>query len=132
MVAKATLQFPGLAFTVGDFFRPAQPDGTVHGILTFYCIVHLQPSQLVPAFSEMFRVLSPGGILLLSFHVGSETIRAENLLDSGTGLDFHLFSVSQVESAPMTAGYVEIEVNERQPYDAEHPTTRCYIVGCKP
>ena len=52
-----------------------------------YCIVHLPPEHLPKAFAEMFRVLHSGGVLALTFHVGTEVIRAENFLDSGAALD---------------------------------------------
>lgn len=132
MVAKATSLFPRLTFTVGDFFRLAQASDSVAGILAFYCIVHLSPDQLVPAFREMYRVLACDGTLLLSFHVGTETIRADNFLGTGAVLDFSLFSVNQVQSALVTAGFTDIEIFERPAYDSEHPTTRCYILGYKP
>lgn len=132
MVAKATSLFPRLGFAVGDFFRLSQADGSIPGILAFYCIVHLRPDQLVPVFSEMFRVLSVGGALLLSFHVGNETIRADSFLDTGAVLDFSLFSVNQIQHALAAVGFIDIEIHQRPPYDSEHPTTRCYVFGYKP
>lgn len=132
MIARATVLFPRVSFAVGDLLQLSHGDGSVRGILAFYCIVHLKPDQLVPAFSEMFRVLSAGGTLLVSFHVGSDTIRADSFLDTGAVLDFSMFPVDQVQSALATAGFTGIEIHQRPPYDSEHPTTRCYVFGYKP
>jgi len=131
MIAKASSLFPGLSFEVSDFFRLSQADASVSGVLAFYCIVHLQPDQLLPAFGEMYRVLCAGGTLLLSFHVGTETIRTDSFLDTGAPLDFSTFPVSQVESALTSAGFTGVEIHERPPYDTEHPTTRCYVLAIK-
>ncbi len=47
MIAKASTLFPHLEFTVGDFFQLPHNDNSVSGLLGFYCIVHLQSTELV-------------------------------------------------------------------------------------
>ena len=132
MIAKALALFPQVDFTVGDFFRLSDQDGSVSGVLAFYCIVHLRSDQLVPAFSEMFRVLKFGGVLLLSFHVGSGSVLKDNFLDTGATLEFSPFPVADVQSALLTAGFTDMEIHERPPYEIEYPTNRCYIFAYKP
>jgi SAM-dependent methyltransferase len=132
MIEKASASFPQSRFVVGDFFALPNESSSIAGILAFYCIVHLTPAQLGPAFSEMFRVLSGGGVLLLSFHVGSEVVRAENFLDTNAVLDFTFFEPLQIGAALRTVGFDPIEVRIREPYDTEHPSKRCYIVAHKP
>jgi ubiquinone/menaquinone biosynthesis C-methylase UbiE len=132
MIERALRSFPQSRFVVGDFFALPSESSSIAGILAFYCIVHLTPAQLVGAFSEMFRVLSGGGLLLLSFHVGSKVVRAENFLDTSAVLDFTFFEPSQVEAALRTAGFDAIDVHIRAPYDIEYPSTRCYLFAHKP
>lgn len=127
MAAKATKLFPNVDFTTGDFCQLPNQDNSVDGILAFYCIVHLQTEQLVTAFSEMFRVLKTGGVLLLSFHVGSEPVHVDNFLDTGAVLDFSPFLVEEVQSALEQAGFCKIRIHQRPPYDTEYPTHRCYL-----
>jgi hypothetical protein len=105
---------------------------TVFGILAFYCIVHLTPEQLSPAFSEMFRVLAAGGVLLLSFHAGSEVVRVENFLGTCAVLDFRFFDPLEIESTLRSVGFEPIEVRIREPYDIEYPSKRCYVFAHKP
>ena len=131
MIKRATVSFPQSRFAVGDFFALPNESSSIAGILAFYCIVHLTPDQLVPAFSEMFRVLSGGGVLLLSFHVGSEVVRVENFLDTKAVLDFTLFEPFQIEAALRTVGFDRIDVRIRAPYDTEHPSKRCYVFAHK-
>ncbi|MBC7817088.1 MAG: methyltransferase domain-containing protein [Planctomycetaceae bacterium] len=132
MIEVASRTFPQSRFEVGDFFSLRHEASSVAGILAFYCIVHLTPDQLVPAFSEMLRVLCGGGVLLLSFHVGSEVIRAENFLDTNAVLDFTFFEPVQIEAVLRTVGFAPIEVRVRTPYETEHPSRRCYVFAHKP
>jgi SAM-dependent methyltransferase len=132
MVEQAAERFPQARFEVGDFLALEHEAESVVGILAFYCIVHLKPDQLRPAFAEMFRVLRGGGVLLLSFHVGSGVVRSENFLESGAALDFTFFDPAEVAAALRAAGFDPIEVRVREPYATEHPTTRCYSFAHKP
>jgi SAM-dependent methyltransferase len=132
MIEKASQSFPQSRFVVCDFFALPNESSTIAGILALYCIVHLTPDQLVPAFSEMFRVLNPGGVLLLSFHVGTEVIRAENFLDTSAALDFTFFEPPQVCEALTTVGFNSIDIRIREPYDTEYPSKRCYLFAYKP
>jgi SAM-dependent methyltransferase len=131
MIEKASKSFPQSCFVVGDFFALPNESSSIAGILAFYCIVHLTPDQLLPAFSEMFRVLSGGGVLLLSFHVGSEIVRAENFLDTNAVLDFTFFEPQHVRAALATVGFEAIDVRLREPYETEHPSRRCYVFAYK-
>jgi ubiquinone/menaquinone biosynthesis C-methylase UbiE len=131
MIELATQAFPQSSFEVGDFLALSHQPSLFEGILAFYCIVHLTPEQLVPAFSEMFRVLRPGGQLLVSFHVGSDVIHAENFLETAAVLDFQFFEPAQVHSAMETAGFKLIDTHIREPYESEHPSRRGYILSRK-
>ncbi len=132
MIEVASRTFPHSRFEVGDFFALRHESSSIAGILAFYCIVHLTTEQLVLVFEEMYRVLCDGGVLLLSFHVGSEVIRAENFLDTSAVLEFTFFETRQVEAALMTAGFAPIDLRVRAPYDTEHPSRRCYVFAHKP
>ncbi len=80
MIEQAKQIFPDCEFEVGDFMALSAQTESVGGILAFYCIVHLEPAQLSPAFAEFYRILQNRGVLLLAFHVGTEVVRAENFL----------------------------------------------------
>jgi SAM-dependent methyltransferase len=132
MIEQAAAAFPRSRFEVGDFFALPRESSTIGGVLAFYCIVHLTLDELAPAFSEIFRVLAGGGVVLLSFHAGREVVRAENFLDTSAVLDFTFFEPSDVEAALRAVGFAPIDVRIREPYDTEHPSLRCYIFAHKP
>ncbi len=131
MIEIASRTFSQSRFEVGDFCSLRHEPSSIAGVLAFYCIVHLTPEQLVPAFVEMSRVLSSDGVLLLSFHVGWDVIRAEKFLDTDAVLDFTFFQPQQIKAALSSAGFDRIDVRVRDPYETEHPSQRCYIFAHK-
>lgn len=132
MIALASRTFPQSRFEVGDFLSLRHENSSVAGMLAFYCIVHLTPEQLAEAFSEMHRVLTPGGVLLLSFHVGSEVVHVENFLETNSTLDFSFFEPDSVRATLTAVGFDPIDIRIREPYETEHPSQRCYIFAYKP
>lgn len=131
MVETATKLFPLSRFVAADFLAlPNKPD-SVAGILAWYCVVHLTPDQLAPAFAEWHRVLRPGGVLSVSFHVGTEAIRADGFLGTTASLDFTFFDPARVEAELRTVGFEVTESRVREPYPPEYPSRRCYILARK-
>ena len=60
--------------------------------MAFYAIVNIPENLLPTAFGEMWRVLKPGGRLLLSFHIGDESVRPDELLGQPVSIDFFSFN----------------------------------------
>lgn len=70
MIEVARREHPGLRFEVGSMTDLDLPDGSVAGLLGFYSLIHV-PDESVPAVLAHFhRVIHPGGVLMLGFHVG--------------------------------------------------------------
>jgi ubiquinone/menaquinone biosynthesis C-methylase UbiE len=66
MIERASQLNPGVEFRQGDMTALDVPDETWAGITAFYAIVNLPPADVEQALCEMWRVLRPGGLLLLS------------------------------------------------------------------
>src|SRR6266404_392826 len=75
------------------------------GCVAFHAIVHLRPAELASFAHEVHRVLRPEGLLLLSFHAGSETVHRDELFGAAVDLDFFFFECDAVVSALKTAGF---------------------------
>jgi SAM-dependent methyltransferase len=133
MVAEARRLNPDIPFWQGDMLALDSKDGTWAGIAAFYAIVHLSKEEIPRAFAEMKRVLCPGGLLLLAFHVGEETVHRDELWGQEVNLDFHFFLSEDIETALRAGGFEIEEAHVREPYpDVEHPSRREYILARKP
>jgi SAM-dependent methyltransferase len=70
MVELARRAHPDLQFDVGSITDLDLSDNSLGGVLAWYSTIHIPPPDLPGVFSELSRVLAPGGHLLIGFHVG--------------------------------------------------------------
>ena len=73
MIDVARRDHPGLTFEVGSMTDLDLADGSVGGLVAWYSLIHIPDDQVSSVFAHFRRVLRPGGLLLLSFHVGNES-----------------------------------------------------------
>lgn len=133
MIAEARRLNPDISFRVGDMMALDIPDGNLAGIAAFYAIVNTPQESLPLVFREMQRALQPGGSLLLSFHIGDETLRPSELWGKAVSMDFFLFQPSVIQECLEAAGFSVDEVLEREPYppEVEYQSRRAYIFARK-
>jgi SAM-dependent methyltransferase len=128
MVERARRLTPGVKFEQGDMLALDVVDGTWAGIAALYSIIHIPPTELVRALQELRRVLRPGGMLLLAFHIGDETLHLDEWWGHPVCVDFYFFHPDDVAGELRLAGFEIKEIIERDPYpDVEHQSRRAYI-----
>src|SRR6266403_1256612 len=74
MVARATRLNPGIEFRQGDMFALEIADETFNGMTAFYALVNIPRADIVRALRELLRVLKPGSLLALAFHIGDDVL----------------------------------------------------------
>jgi SAM-dependent methyltransferase len=131
MIEVARRDHPGLSFEVGSLLDLDLPDGGLGGLVAWYSLVHTPRELLSVAFAEFFRVLRPGGHVLLAFKAGDQ----RRTLTSGYGhddldLDVYEFPPDLVIELLTEAGFTErmrlvraAEGREKQP--------QAYVLGVK-
>lgn len=132
LLEEARRLSPEISFREGNMLELPISSGLLGGITSFYSIVNIPNTYLPLVFAEMFRVLRPGGALLLAFHVGNEAIAMEHLWDVKIKLDFFLFDPTEICVLLRAAGFTIEELIERAPYpEVEYPSRRAYIFAIK-
>jgi len=133
MVAEAQRLNPEIPFHQGDMLSLPDEDNSWGGIAAFYCIIHIPREQVVDALREMKRVLKPGGILLVTFHIGTEIKHLDEWWEKPVNLDFAFYLPSEMESWLKEAGYELVETLVREPnLEVEVATQRAYLLAKKP
>jgi SAM-dependent methyltransferase len=132
MLEQARRRNPEVAFRAGNMLQLDLPDAVLAGIVAFYAIVNLSPDVLFAVFQEMFRVLRPGGLLLLSFHVGDKLLEEDELWGVKIAMRFRLFRSADIRQILERTGFLIEQIIERQPYpNAEYPSTRAYVFASR-
>ena len=133
MVAEARRRNPDLRFEQGTMLALDLADGQLGGIAAFYSIVNVPREDQPRAFAECWRVLAPGGLLLVAFHVGTEDVHLDEWWEIPVSVDFYFFDPAEIEARPTSAGFMIDESHIREPYpDVEHPSRRAYLLARKP
>ena len=134
MAEQARQLNPDISFREGNMLALDIPDRILAGIAAFYAIVNIPKEFLPLVFREMERVLQPGGLLLLAFHIGDEALHEEELWGRPISMDFFLFPAQEIGRSLEAAGFAIEEVIEREPYapEVEYQSRRAYIFARKP
>ncbi len=132
MIKQASKLHPGIPFKQGNMFELNLKDNALAGIVAFYAIVHFSQEEMHQAFLEMQRVLRPGGLILLTFHLGKETIHVEEFLGKQVSMEFMFFQANEVVENLRRAGFEGIDITERDPYpEVEYQSRRAYVFARK-
>jgi ubiquinone/menaquinone biosynthesis C-methylase UbiE len=129
MVAVGRREFPEAEFRQGDLLGLPAENGEFGAVVAFYSVIHLQPSELHGAFTEMRRVLRPSGISLVSFHIGSEVRHLAEWWGHEVDVDFRFFETQEMVEAMEGAGFGIDARLERRNHPGEVETRRGYLVG---
>ncbi|AXK34867.1 class I SAM-dependent methyltransferase [Streptomyces armeniacus] len=73
MIEIARREHPGVRFEVGSMTRLGLADGSLAALIAWYSIIHVPDDAIGAVLAGFRRVLRPGGLLLLGFHVGDSS-----------------------------------------------------------
>ena len=135
MVEVGKGRYPDVNFRVGSLLALPATDGELAGAIAFYSIIHLRPEDRPQAYREMWRVICPGGWLLMAFHVSpvegvpGEIMHADEWWGEQVDLDFYYIDPAGVVEGIEAAGFTVMARTDRMPWPgAEHQSRRCYLL----
>ncbi len=133
MIAQARRLNPDLIFKQGNMLALDVADEAWAGIAAFYSIIHIPREDVMTALHELKRVLQPGGLLLVAFHLGSEVLHLDEWWGQPVSADFFFFQAPEMQAYLQAAGFSIEDLIERPPYpEVEHQSHRAYILARKP
>ncbi len=132
MIAEAQRLNPEIPFHQGDMLSLPDADNSWGGIAAFYCIIHIPRERVVDALREMKRVLKPGGVLLVTFHIGNEIEHLDTWWEKSVNVDFAFYQPEEMKKWLLEAGFELEETLVREPNpDVEVATRRAYLFARK-
>ncbi len=135
MIENARRYFPAAAYEVRDFFNLGFADNSFTRIVAYYAIVNLTMEEIERAFTEVRRVLAPGGLFLFTFHIFEHEDRTDvaGFMAPENALTFYYFKVDEMKELVQRLGFQVIDVLVRHPYpDVEYQSKRSYFILRKP
>ncbi|WP_027343299.1 class I SAM-dependent DNA methyltransferase [Hamadaea tsunoensis] len=112
MIEVARRDHPGLRFEVGTMTALDLPAASLAGLLAWWSLVHVPDEALPSIMAEFRRVVRPGGVVLLGFHVGSGS-RHKTEGYGGHPMDVHVYrrGIAELSGLLVSAGFtVETEI----------------------
>jgi len=109
MIRVARRDHPGFDFDVADLRELPFGDASLAGVVCWYSLMYLAPSDRPAAFSELARVLKPGGYLVTAFKAGDSRVRRGGR-STGLGTEFDVcwLSPGEMERRVIDAGFATV------------------------
>ncbi len=93
MIHVARRDHPGFDFNVADLRELPFGDASLAGVVCWYSLMYLAPSDRPAAFGELARVVKPGGYLVTAFKAGDSQVRRGGR-STGLGVEFDVYWLS--------------------------------------
>jgi SAM-dependent methyltransferase len=127
MIAEAQRLNPEIHFHQGNMLSLPDADRSWGGIAAFYCIIHIPRENVIDALHEMKRVLKPGGVLLVTFHIGTRIEHRDEFFEKT------VYQPNEMVGWLKEAGFELEETLIREPNpEVEVATQRAYLFAKKP
>ncbi|AJT66602.3 hypothetical protein T261_4966 [Streptomyces lydicus] len=131
MVARARREHPGVRFEEGSMTALDVADGVLGGVSAWYSLIHIAPEAVPGVLAEFYRVLAPGGRLLLGFQVGEEPSRYAEAFGHRVSLVFHRLLPGRVAGQLRAAGF-DVEARLEREAVLGEVTPQAYLLARKP
>lgn len=122
---------PDMRVVQGDIGALPLRDRSFAGLISYYSVIDTPRRHVAGLFDEFFRVLEPGGRLLVAVKSGSTEGWTTDLIGLDTKIWFTLFERDEIGHYLENAGFEIERLEMRGPYDFEIATDRIFAIGRK-
>jgi ubiquinone/menaquinone biosynthesis C-methylase UbiE len=126
MVREARARYPDIDFAQGSF--QSLDDTGLDGIVAWYSIIHLPPTERPAAFAGFARALRPQGLALLAFQVGDEYRLVTQGYGHEVSVDVWRLDPATIEAELNDAGFSMVARTIRAPVDSE-ATPQAFVLA---
>jgi ubiquinone/menaquinone biosynthesis C-methylase UbiE len=120
MIRVARRDYPDFEFEVADLRQLPFADASLAGVVCWYSLMYLPPSDRPAAFAELVRVVTPGGYLVSAFKAGDGQVRrAGRGGNLGVEFDVYWLAPSEMEQRVVDAGFATVFWGGRQAAEGE-------------
>ena len=129
MIRVARREQPGFDYEVADLRELPFADASLAGIVCWYSLMYLAPSDRPAAFAELARVVTPGGYLVTAFKAGDSSLRRGGRT-TGLGVEFDIYWLSpdEMERRVNDAGFATVFWGGVPP-EKEGASTQGYLIA---
>ncbi len=129
MIRVARRDHPGFDFNVADLRDLPFGDASLAGVVCWYSLMYLVPSGRPAAFSELARVVKPGGYLVTAFKAGDGQARRGGR-STGLGIEFDVYWLSpeEMERRVTGAGFATVFWGGR-PAEGQEGSPQGYLLA---
>lgn len=107
-VSHAKDTYPDIAFSSGSLQTMGRPDHVWSGILAWYSLIHLQPSELDIALIDLRRAIADGGVLVTGCFTADQIGPFDHKV-----LTAYRWPIDEFVQRLTCSGFVELERIER-------------------
>jgi ubiquinone/menaquinone biosynthesis C-methylase UbiE len=109
MIKVARREQPQFSYEVADLRQLPFADASQAGLLGWYSLMYLAPEDRTAAFTELARVVKPGGYLVTAFKAGDGSHRRGGLtLNLGIAFDIWWLTPEQMQQQVNEAGFATV------------------------
>jgi SAM-dependent methyltransferase len=132
MIRVARREQPSFEYEVADLRELPFPDASLAGIVCWYSLMYLAPSDRPAAFAELARVVKPGGYLVTAFKAGDGSLRRGGRT-TGLGVEFDVYWLSpdEMERRVNDTGFATVFWGGIPP-EKEGTATGGYLIARRP
>jgi SAM-dependent methyltransferase len=123
----------GVPAMAGSLTALPLASSSVAAAIVLFAWIHLTDEELDAAAAELRRVLRPGGVAVISFHVGDDVVHLDEWHGHAVDVDFRFLQPGIVTAVLERAGLcVEASLERAAIPEIEAQTRRCYLVARRP